>query len=166
MKKYILPLIAALILIPNFVKAQTSLKPAEDENAIKLIIKNLADAWAAGDGKKWADQFTDDVDYTVWNGRYLTGREENRRGHQQLFDTIYKDSTINPEIIKIRFLRDDVAVVHLKSGNRKNGKQLEDVPLVRPLLVLSKEQQKWRIVVLQNTPVIYDGELSFRGGQN
>ncbi len=162
MKKQILIFIALLIFMPYVIKAQTDEQPSEDERAIKQIIQNLVDAWAAGDGKKWADQFTDDVDYTVWNGRYSHGREANMKGHQYLFDTIYKGSKLNIEIVKMRFLGEAVAVVHLTSVNERDGKQIENVPLVRPLMVLSKEKGAWKIVVFQNTPVIKDGDLNIK----
>lgn len=159
MKKQILIIIAVILVILGVTKAQTTSKHERDEKAIRQIVQNLADAWAAGDGVKWADQFADDVDFTVWNGMYFNGREANIKGHQQIFDTFYKGSTINPKIQKIRFLRKDVAIVHVTSGNERNGKQVENAPLVRPLLVLSKENGKWRIAVFQNTPVIKEGEL-------
>ena len=160
MKNYLL-IIASLFLFSNFANAQADAKRAGDEKAIRQIVTNLRDTWAAGDAAKFADQFSDDADYTVWNGMYFNGRETNVKSHQQIFDTIYKGSKITLEIRKIRFLGETVAVVHLVSGNERNGKQLEGVPRVSPMMVLSKESGKWLIVAFQNTPILDEYEVVY-----
>lgn len=139
--------------------AQAQNGRAEDEKAIKKVVGNLMDAWAAGDAKSFADNFYDDVDYTVWNGIRMSGREENIKGHQAIFDTIYKDTRMEAEIVKIRFMTDDVAAVQTKSNIYRDGKALENVPTALPLLVFQKTNGNWKIAVLQNTPVIKQGEL-------
>lgn len=159
MKNYILLAIATLILIPIYTQAQTVAKHAEDEKAIRQVVRNLEDAWAAGDGKKFASYFAEDSDFTVWNGMYFNGRKENAKNHQMIFDTFYKGTNIKTEIRKIRFLADDVATVHLRSEMFKNGKKAEDVPKVVPLMILQKKDGKWQVVVFQNTPIIKRGEL-------
>ncbi len=159
MKNYLISMIAVLILFPVYSIAQTKTICTADENAVRQIVQNIQDAWAAGDGVKWADQFVDDIDFTVWNGKQISGREENLKSHQQIFDTIYKGTEIRTKIKKIRFLTDEVAAVHLESTMYKDGNPVKDVPTVLPLLVLKKEEGKWRIAVFQNTPIIKRGEL-------
>ncbi|MEZ5426254.1 MAG: SgcJ/EcaC family oxidoreductase [Pyrinomonadaceae bacterium] len=166
MKFFLLIITAILVFLPQASSAQTGPGRAEDEKAIRRVIENLAEAWSAGDGRKFADQFTDDVDYTVWNGFYFSGREANLRGHQEIFDTVYKGTRLIHEVQKIRFPAENVAIVHLASKLERDGKQLEDVPPVRPLLVLEKKNGSWRISVLQNTPVIKRGELVPGRGSN
>ena len=80
MKKYILLIIAILFLFPHISNAQTGSKHAEDEKAIRQVVQNIQDAWAAGDGVKYADNFTDDVDYTVWNGHHI---QRTRRKYEK-----------------------------------------------------------------------------------
>lgn len=131
----------------------------KDEKAIRQVVRNLFAAWKAGDAVKWANQFADDVDFTVWNGSQFTGREANIKGHQMIFDTFYKDTNIEAEIRKIRFLDEKVAAALLRAELFRNGKKVEDVPVVLPLLILKKENGKWRIHVFQNTPIINEGDL-------
>lgn len=160
MKKQILILIAVLIMLPTIItKAQTDSDHLEDEKAIRQVVQNIEDAWAAGDGKKFADNFTDDVDFMVWNGLEIHGREENIKGHQEIFDTFYKGTKIRSEIRKIRFLSDDIAVVHAQSEMFRDGRKVKDVPKVVPLMILQKQEGKWKVVVFQNTPIINRGEL-------
>lgn len=159
MKIYLLVIAAILFAMPNFSAAQTDSKNGENEKAIRQVVQNLKDAWRAGDGKKFAAEFTEDSDFTVWNGMYLNGREANEKGHQQIFDTFYKGTEIRSEVRKIRFLTDEIAVVHLQSEMFKDGKKIEDVPKVVPLMILQKQNGKWKVVVFQNTPIIKEGEL-------
>jgi uncharacterized protein (TIGR02246 family) len=159
MKNYILLAIATLILMSANSYAQTDAKHANDEKAIRQVVQNIADAWAVGDAVKFANNYTDDVDYTVWNGHQIHGREENIKGHQEIFDTFYKGTMIKSEVKKIRFLTDDVAAVHIESRMYRDGKRVEEVPTVTPLLIFKKEKTIWRVAVFQNTPIIKRGEL-------
>jgi uncharacterized protein (TIGR02246 family) len=161
MKNYILPIIfiMALSIIPVYSQAQTDAKYAEDEKQIRQVVQNLEKAWAAGDGKKFAENFTKDSDVTVWNGLYFNGREANEKNHQRIFDTFYKGTEIRTKVKKIRFLSDQVAVVHLQSEMFRKDKKVESVPKVVPLMILQKKSGSWKVVVFQNTPIIKQGEL-------
>lgn len=163
MKRQVAIVIAILVLGTTGAFAQSNGKRAEDEKAVRQVIKNIADAWAAGDGVNYADNFTDDVIYTVWNGHQINGRAENISGHQEIFDTIYKGTTVRWEIQKIRFLSDDVAVAKLQGEMFRGDKKVEDVPVVVPAMILKKEQGKWRVAVFQNTPMIRRGEFKVGG---
>lgn len=130
---------------------------AADETAIRQIAQTLQDAWNTGDGALFASKFAPDANYTVWNGHYGQGKEWVAASHQQLFDTIYKDTQQKIEVAWIRPLRPDVAVVQLQGGmvNRgMNGHDASAWPKVKPLLVLTKENGRWQIAVLQNTPIM------------
>lgn len=86
--------------------------------------------------------FAEDADYVFINGTFLKGCEAIGQGHQQIFDTIYKDTKLKLEIRQIRFLRPRVAVVHTKSSMVKKS---EAFPAAKafPSFVLSKDGGKW-----------------------
>ena len=44
----------------------------------------------------------------------------------------------------------------------RDGKRVEDVPTVVPLMVFKKENGKWKVAVFQNTPIIKRGELQIK----
>ena len=159
MKKQFLIFITILFFIPNAVFSQTDSNRAEDKKQIRQVIKNIAAAWAEADAVKFADNFTDDVDYTVWNGLQFKGREANIKGHQQIFDTIYKKTKVDLKIKNIRFLSDKIAAVQVHGEMFKDGKRLENSVSVVPLMIFVKEKGNWRIAILQNTPIIRPGEL-------
>lgn len=159
MKAILIIFIALTTLFSANSFAQNKTNKADDEKAIRQVVENLYKTWKEGNAAKWADHFTDDVDYTVWNGIQFTGREANIKSHQELFDTFYKGTEVRFEIRKIRFLTDEIAMSQLHGRVYKNEKPLEDAPPVLPLMILKKENGKWRIAVFQNTPIIKRGEL-------
>lgn len=139
------------------VNTQELTLPAADEAAIRQIAQTLQDGWNAGDGTLFASHFALDANYTIWNGGFVQGKEAIAAGHQRIFDTFYKGTQQKIEVAWIRPLRPDVVVAQLHGGivNRgMNGQDADDWPKVKPLLVLTKENGRWQIAVLQNTPIM------------
>ena len=123
---------------------------AQDESAIRKIVASLQDGWNKGDGKAFAAPFAADADYVVVNGMRIKGRDEIAAGHQRIFDTVYKNSHNTGTVQSIRFLRDDVAVVHvewhLKRSPTDEGKAMNS-------MVMTKEKGQWSIVAFHNTQI-------------
>ena len=126
---------------------------SKDEAAIRAIIASLNDAWTKGDAKLWGEQFAEDADFTVWTGTYVKGREAITRGHEEIFGTIYKGTKLRLSVRSIRFLRDDVAVVHTDGSVVKQEEEFPSAPQVVPTFVFTKEKGQWRIAVFQNTRI-------------
>ena len=127
---------------------------AADETAIRENVKQLETGWNTKSGATFSKPFAEDADYVVINGMHIKGREAIAAGHQQIFDTIYKDTTLALEVKQIRFLRPDVAVVHVSGHRNGPGKELHGGMLT---LVMTKEQQGWTIAAFQNTAVAAKG---------
>ena len=122
-----------------------------DEAAIRENVKLLETGWNTKSGAVFAKPFAEDADYVVINGMYIKGRPGIEKGHQQIFDTIYKETTITLAIKQIRFLRPDVAVVHVHGDRTSPVKELQQKALLT--LVMTKEDQGWTIAAFQNTAV-------------
>jgi uncharacterized protein (TIGR02246 family) len=154
MKKHFLNLLILFLLTAAgaFGQDGDSDARAEDEKAIRANVEQLVKGWNMKSGEEFAKPFAEDSDYIVINGRHIKGRAANARGHQQIFDTIYKDSDIDAEVEQIRFVRPDVAVVHLlgemfsKADRKQGGKS-------RLMMVMVKTEGKWEIVAYQNTRI-------------
>ena len=153
MTKRIIAAMAALTILCGLATAQTAAKHAKDEAAIRAIIAGLADAWTRGDSRAWSKAFAEDADFTVWNGLYVKGREAITRGHEQIFSTIYKDTKQRVSVRSIRFLCDDVAVVHVEGSVVKKSEEFPATPQVVPMLVMKKEQGQWLVAAFQNTRI-------------
>lgn len=133
---------------------QTQSNSSTDEARIRQVGQQIEEGWNAHDGKAFAAPFAPDADYVVVNGMKHKGREAIEKGHTGIFTTIYKDSH-NVGIVKsVRFLRPDVAVVHVEwnlefrsGGETTKGHAMNT-------MVMTKEGDKWSVAVFQNTPIL------------
>ena len=144
---------AVFILTLVWVPAETAQTPTADETAIKQLVQQVQDGWNAHDGAAFAAPFAADADYVVVNGMKIKGRDEIEKGHTQIFTTIYKDSRNIATVKGIRFLRPDVAVVHIEwnlehslGGQKRTDRALNG-------WVVTKDNGKWSIASFQNTPI-------------
>jgi uncharacterized protein (TIGR02246 family) len=128
---------------------------AADEAAMREIVKQMETGWNTKSGATFAKAFAEDADYVIINGNYIKGRAVIESAHQQIFDTIYKDTTIALTVQQIRFLRPDVAVVHVKGQRTSPVKELAQEAMLT--LFVTKEKQGWTIAAFQNTAVTAPG---------
>ena len=124
---------------------------AADEAAVRESVKQLETGWNTKSGAVFAKPFAEDADYVVINGNYLKGRAAIESAHQRIFDTIYKDTNITLTVKQIRFLRPDVAVVHVEGHRMSSTKELSQDAMLT--LMMTKEKQGWTIAAFQNTAV-------------
>ena len=124
---------------------------AADEAALRENVKQLETGWNTKSGAAFAKPFAEDADYVVINGMYLKGRAAIEAGHQRIFDTIFKDTTISLKVKQIRFLRSDVAVVHVSGARQGPEKDHNEEALIT--FVMTKEKGTWTIAAFQNTAV-------------
>ena len=73
----------------------------------------------------FAKPFAKDTDYFVINGMYIKGGATIESAHQRIFDTVYKVTTLSLTVKQIRFLRPDVAVVHVIPAPRWADKRVD-----------------------------------------
>jgi uncharacterized protein (TIGR02246 family) len=149
----ILMFAAAGIFAQEKAKAPAAQK-SKDEAMIRANVEQMAKGWNAKSGAEFAKPFAEDADYVIINGMQIKGRAAIEQGHQQIFDTIYKISTLAVSVEQIRFLRPDVAVVHVRSAltvtTPDNSTRTGDG---RITLVMTKNQDRWEIAAFQNTPI-------------
>ncbi len=130
----------------------TTTDRSADEKALHDLFQELQDGWNQGDGQAYAAFFTEDADYIVVNGDYLKGRQAIAAAHQQLFETLFQGSRLEGFVKNIRFLSDDIALVHLHGRPQIAGQ-----PLPTPeqysiqTMVATRRADGWRITSFQNT---------------
>ena len=149
MKKQITLAVITLVLLSANAYAQNN--HAADEAAMRAAVKHLEDGWNTKSGATFAKPFAEDADYVVINGNYLKGRAMIESQHQRIFDTIYKDTTLSLAVQQIRFLRPDVAVVHVKGRRSSTNEALNQGAIIT--LMMTKEKQGWTIAAFQNTAI-------------
>lgn len=144
---------ALLLINTTMVIAQTKQDTSTDEAALRQLVKQVEAGWNAHDGKAFAAPFAIDADYVVVNGMSIKGREAIEKGHTAIFSNIYKDSHNIGTIRDVRFLRPDVAIVHIEwnlefqmGGEKKQTQAINT-------MVMTKEGQQWSIAAFHNTPI-------------
>lgn len=134
-------------------EAKTPKTQADDEAAIRENVKQMESGWNTKSGASYARPFAQDADFVVINGMHIQGHEAIEKNHQRIFDTIFKNTTVSLTVKQVRFLRPDVAVVHV-SGHRDapeaERKLVMDATMV---MVMTKEGGQWKIASFQNTEV-------------
>ena len=133
--------------------AQKDDSKIQDESAIRANIEQMMKGWNTKSGAEFAKPFAEDSDYVVVNGMHIKGRAANAQGHQQIFDTIYKDSNVSLKVEQIRFLRPDVAVVHVHTTLKVKQRDSTSEHSGRITMVMTKNKDKWEIAAFQNTPI-------------
>lgn len=124
---------------------------------IRANIEQMVKGWNEKSGAEFAKPFAENSDYVVVNGMHIKGRADNAKSHQQIFDTIYKDSRIVTTVKQIRFLRPEVAVVHGESSLAFKIGSEEKKGHGYITLVMVREKGKWEIAAFQNTAIQQPG---------
>ena len=88
-------------------------KMSKDEAMIRAIVKQMETGWNAHDGKAFPRHLPPmRLCRGQWN--VCERQKRNRKRSHRIFTTIYKDSRTRATIKSVRFLRKDVAVVHVE----------------------------------------------------
>lgn len=148
-KSFLLTLIVTS-LITGSALAQPS-QPA-DEQQIRTLVETMERGWNTKDGKVFASSFAPTHDYIVWDGLYFAdmSQEQNAMGHQGLFNGQYKNQDAKFKIDKIKFLKNDIALVHLYGALYDTGKDIPADPAVLMSMVVMRQDGKWQIVSFHN----------------
>lgn len=144
--------ILLVLLITCFDVTAADEPPNVDELSVVSVFDRLSEAWNAGDGEAWAEEFASDADFTVWFGFRMKGQEDIAQGHQFIFDRFYNQTQIVMSVGQVRVIGEDAAVVHLGMSVIKEGEPPPEVPDTVPMVVLERTDSNWKIVAFQNTP--------------
>jgi uncharacterized protein (TIGR02246 family) len=125
-----------------------------DEAAVRDLYQDLMDGWNRGSGDAFASAFTDDGDLVAFDGTHFEGREEIAPFHQELFERWMKGTRLVGEVKDVRFLSDEVALMHAVGSTVMRDKS-EPAPERDSIqtLVAVRQDDKWRLAAFQNTRV-------------
>jgi uncharacterized protein (TIGR02246 family) len=143
---------APLILISVALLAFTASMNAQEkpeEQAVRKVIADFAEAINRGDAKAFTTLFTEDADFVVITGKYLKGRNEIVTYHAGLFTGAFLGSHLDVTSVAVRFLRPDVAVARVATKRTEN--KGTEMRTSFPMFVLTKQGDSWLITAVQNT---------------
>jgi uncharacterized protein (TIGR02246 family) len=151
-----LPVLAVILVATIAATPQAS----PDEIAVRNIIQDEITAWNSGDAAAFSRHFAADGTFTNIRGQFFTGREAFMERHDFIFKRIYRGTTMKQDIVSLKFVRPDVAIVETLTaviGIQKlpPGMSADEKGRLRSRLlqVMVKEAGEWKIVTFHNTDV-------------
>jgi uncharacterized protein (TIGR02246 family) len=146
--------IALVVTIAGF--PQTS----PDEAAVRNIVQEEITAWNSGDAAAYSRHFAADGTFTNIRGEFFIGREPFIQKHDNLFKGPFHGSSLKQNIVSLKFVRPDVAVVEVLTsvtGIPKlfPGTNTDDKGRLRTRLlqVVVNDGGEWKITAYHNTDV-------------
>ena len=128
------------------------IKMPDTLNEIALgFLKALENAWNTADGQAYGQLFTEDADFVDIRGEHHHGRAVIGHGHQAIFDTIYRDSEVHYELLQVRRLSQELALVHMKGTLTAPSGPLAGVHSALASFILVEGPERWQIAALHNT---------------
>lgn len=110
-------------------------------------------AWNHGDGQAFGSVFDDDATFVDIRGVAHEGARAIAAGHQGIFDTIYKGSTVRYQQETARPLSDTIVLARGRGTLTVPGGPLAGVHEARNTVVLVQGEHSWRAVAFHNTVV-------------
>jgi uncharacterized protein (TIGR02246 family) len=126
---------------------------SDGERIVSDLVSELEDAWNAADGARFARPFAEDADFVNIRGEHLRTREVIAKGHQAIFNTIYKGSVVRYQVAGVRAIAPAVLLAHVKSTLKAPTGPLAGEHGSMFSIVLVQDQGNWRISAFHNTLV-------------
>lgn len=125
-----------------------------DEAAVRALYQRLMDGWNEGSGEAFAAPFAEDGDLVAFDGTHFKGRREIVPFHQQLFQTYLKGTRLVGEVKDVRFLSNDVALMHAVGGTVMRGKSTPspERDSIQTLMAV-RISGSWQLAAFQNTRI-------------
>jgi uncharacterized protein (TIGR02246 family) len=148
----ILLIVLTLIALPVTAQMKGN---AKDQEAIKGIALKWQESWNRQDMKALTALVAEDVDFITVAGGWRKNRKEFEEHHANKHHMMqYKESVWTTKNTQVKFIRPDVAVVHVEWGIK--GDKDPDATPRQPrqgisTWVVEKRKGKWVIIAMQNT---------------
>jgi uncharacterized protein (TIGR02246 family) len=95
--------------------SESVLMNSNKDQLVSVIVSELEKAWNAADGDGFARPFADDADFVNVRGEHHRTRASIARGHQVIFDTIYKGSVVRYQVAGVREIAPGVLVAQVRA---------------------------------------------------
>jgi uncharacterized protein (TIGR02246 family) len=113
----------------------------------------LEQAWNRADGAAFGEGFTSQADFVDIRGDHHTGRLAVANGHQALFDSIYRHSTIVYEVESAQRVAAGLVIAIASATLAVAGGPLQGTHRSRMTAVLVEQDGGWLIRAFHNTLV-------------
>ena len=122
-----------------------------DDQQLRALFQRACQAWTDGDAEAYGACFTADCDYVSFDGTRVHGRENVIESHDKLFRGVLFGSALVGEVESIRYIADDVAVLHGSGSVLVAWRtRLPKRRLTRNTLVAVRGAEAWRFAAIHN----------------
>ena len=141
---------------------QLGAQTASDETAIRSIVQDEIVAWDQGDAVAYSRHFAADGTFTNIVGQFFTGHEAFLKQHEMIFEGRFKQTRLQQDIVSLKFVRPDVAVVEVLTSVTGmvaatlapgTGGDPKGRLRTRLLQVVVKQGEEWKVVAYHNVDV-------------
>jgi uncharacterized protein (TIGR02246 family) len=129
---------------------------ADDEKAVRQVIRGFEEAWNAHDMKAFAKLLRDDVEWVNIVGMHWKGKDAVVAAHEAFHKTMFKDHRMATDAVELRPLGGGHVIAVVTTTNdafTTPGGQVMPKAQNRQTYVLTKEPGGWRIAHCQNVRV-------------
>ena len=128
-----------------------------DERAVRERSERFITLWNEHDVHAMSALFSEHAQFVNVVGIWWKNRGDIEAAHQATHRTLFKDSVLTGRLASLRWLRTDVAAVHL-AWELKGARDPEGSPLPPRkgilLLVWTRESGSFQVQVAQNTDIV------------
>ena len=121
------------------------------ERIVSDLIAELENAWNAGDGSAFAQPFAQDADFVNIRGEHFRTRDAIAKGHQGIFNSIYKGSVVRYQVTGVRAIATGILLAHVKTTLKVPTGPLAGEHRSLFTVVLAQGEDAWRIAAFHNT---------------
>jgi uncharacterized protein (TIGR02246 family) len=124
------------------------------EEEILQLVEKLQKSWNARDAKAYAKSFAEDAEFTTVFGNVNRGRKIIEEGHALVFSRLFKNSSLSITGTSIRFIKSDVASVHIRwkmtGATQPDGSPWKERKGLLAWIVVF-QNRRWEIVIANNS---------------
>ena len=149
-----------LVVLSVVFATQLDAQAPADESAVRSIIQDETNAWNHGDAAAYSRHFAAGGTFTNIRGQFFTGHAAFLKQHESIFQGMFKQTTLQQDIVSLQFVRPDVAVVEtltaVSGAERTAPGTIVDAKgrlRTRLLQVVARQDGEWRIVSYHNVDV-------------
>jgi uncharacterized protein (TIGR02246 family) len=131
-----------------------------DETAIRKIVQDEVAAWNRGDARAYSRHFANDGTCTNIRGQFFTGHGAFLKQHEVIFQGVFKNTTLQQDVVSLRFIGPDVAIVETLASvsgmpETAPGTAVDSKGRLRSRLlqVVARQGGEWKIVAYHNVDV-------------
>lgn len=123
------------------------------DQTVANVVNELEKAWNAADGVAFARPFAEDADFVNIRGEHHRTREAIAKGHEAIFNSVYKGSVVRMQVAAVRTLAPTVLLAHVKSTLKVPVGPLAGEHSALFSLVLVRDRDNWSVAAFHNTLV-------------